>query len=251
MGSPVKKLALFPLIGAFGIGACALTVLLMAHESVVSVFALKFLSGSIAAGLLLGGLAALHVQCARRGKLQGISNAIFFSFIPLVLVALCLGALAERPSPDDRGFVLSVVACAIGWWLLVLLAGVVESRGSRWGRAVQSLLVTAPIAAGAVAILYSAAASPPAPDSIWSRWNGVRLVGIVIFFPICSLGLFLSLLDPGLVIPIGALGAALMVGAGLGELIIGHFGWPVAGAFAGGIAAVGVLVTVVVTLVRR
>ncbi|NLS92396.1 MAG: hypothetical protein GXX96_09555 [Planctomycetaceae bacterium] len=241
MGSSAKRLALFPLIGAFGFGTCALTVLIMARESVGSVFALKFLSGSIVAGVLLGGLAAIYVHCEQRERLKGISNAICFSFIPLVLVALCVGALAERPSPGDRAFLLSFTACAIGWWLVMLLAGIAQSRGSRWGGSVQSLLVTAPIAVGAVAVLYSAAASPPAPDSIWSRWNGVRLVGIVILFPVCSLGLFFSLLEPGLVIPLGALAAALMVGAALGELIMGYFGWPVAGAFAGGIVAVGTL----------
>ncbi len=251
MGSSVRKFALFPWIGAFGLGACALTVLLMARESVVSVFALKFLSGCFAVGLLLGGLVALYIHCAQTERLKGISNAIYFSFIPLVLVPLGLGALAERPLPDDRRFILSVMACANGWWILMLLAGIVQCRGSLWGGAVQFLLLTTPIAAVAIGILYSEAASPPAPDSIWSRWNGVRLVGLVILFPACSFGLFLSLLDQTFAIPVGALAAALMVGAGLGELIMGYFGWPVAGAFAGGIVTVSALVVVVVKFVGR
>lgn len=70
MRSSAKKFAPFPLIGAFGLGACALAVLLMAKEPVASVFALKFLSGWFSVGLLVGGLVATYFHCVQRERLK-------------------------------------------------------------------------------------------------------------------------------------------------------------------------------------
>jgi hypothetical protein len=102
-----------------------------------------------------------------------------------------------------------------------------------------------------VGILYSVASATPAPNSFWSRWNGVRLVGIVILMPACVFGLFLSLLDPAVVLVLGAFAVTLMVGAGLGEVMLGLFGWPILGAFAGSITFVTTLFGALVVFARK
>ncbi len=233
-----RKGALFSLAGGVGFGACGLLVLLMARESLMSMFSLKFLSGCIGSGLLFGLGVALCAYCSQQERLEGIGDAIAYSFIPLCFGALCIGALAEKSSSDDRRYVLLATACILVWWLLMLFAGIATSHGARWGNTLQSWLVAMPLLAVLVGVLYSTAAQSPAPDSFWSHWNGTRLVGIVILAPVCIFGLFLSLLSRGLVFLVAGFAAALMIGAGLGELIIGSFGWPVAGAFAGGIMSV-------------
>jgi hypothetical protein len=245
------RIACFLLTGVFGAGACALSVLLIGQEPLMSAFALEFVSAVVGAGLLFGGLAYLYVHCDQREHLKGISNAIVLSLVPIIVGTLCLGALTENLSQNNRRFVLSALACSLGWWGLMLIAGILESRGRRWGRTVQGVLLAAPIAFVSAGIIYWAASLPPSPGSFWSRWNGVRLVGIVILMPVCALGLSLSLLDRAFMFLLGAFAVTLMVGAALGEATLGSLGWPILGAFVGSAMFVVALICGLVICVRK
>ena len=245
-----RRFACFSLVGGFGTGVCALIVLLMVQESLASTFSLKFLSSCVVVGLFLGAVAPLYVHCAHQDHLKGIGNAILFALIPLIFAALRIDTLANSRSADDRSYAILVMACSLAWWLVALFAGIAEWRGARWGSVIQSLLVAAPISVMLAASLYSIAVQPPEPGSLWSHWHGTRLVGTVILVPICTLGLFFSLFARELVIVLGLFAAALMSGAGLGGWIMGPFGWPVTGAFVGGIVSVGALARVVVKAMR-
>jgi hypothetical protein len=235
---PYKKIALFSVMGGLLTGVCAVIVLLMAREPMASSFFWKFLGGCAGAGLLLGGVVGLANHCSRRERLAGIGTAIYLSLIPLTIGALCIGAMRERLSSEDRRHVFAAIGCTLAWWLLVLVAGIMRARGSRWGDRLQLLLFVTPILVIFVGGLWFVATESPEPDSFWSRWNGTRLVGITVLVPVCIVGLLMCLLDGGLALLVGGFAAALMCGALIGEFVMRAIGWPIAGAFSGGILSV-------------
>jgi hypothetical protein len=248
---PYKKIALSSVAGGLLTGVCTVIVLLMAREPMASSFFWKFLGGCAGAGLLLGAVVGLAGHYSRQERLAGIGNAIYLSLIPLIIGALSIGALRERLSGEDRRYVFATMACTVGWWLLVFAGGIMRARGSRWGDRLQLFLWGMPILVVFVGVLWVVATQSPRPEGFWSHWNGTRLVGVTILMPVCIVGLLMCLLDGGLALLVGGFAAALMFGALIGEFVMRAFGWPIAGAFSGGILSVAALVFVVARSPRK
>jgi hypothetical protein len=246
-----QKLALFSVTGSLLAGSCAVLVLVMAREPTGSGLFWKFGSAWAGAGLFIGGIIAFGSHFSGKERLSGLGNAIYFSLIPLILCALCLGALAQKPSAEGRRYVFIAIAGALVWWLLLLAAGIAQARGARSGGKLQLLLLATPVFAGCVAGLCALAMQSPEPGTFWSRWNGTRLVGVTILLPVCVVGLLLSLLDSGLVLLVGGFATALIAGALVGEWVLGFVGWPVTGAFSGGILLAVVLFSILVRAPRK
>jgi len=252
MLKPSPKYTLLPLSGAILLCACALFVLVLAGESLTSKTALSTLAGSAGGGLFLGGLASLYLFCNRRPEREGFQSAIATFLIPFLIGIIGVGALFENPPDEERRQIFLILGGSLGWWLAVLFGAVARARGSRWGSTLQSVLLIAPLAALLGFFLWDTLTTQPGADSLWRHWNGVRIVATVILAPVCCMGLFaaFALGERSCILLSGGFAVALLLGAVLGELALRPAGWPVAGAFAGGILGVAILIGAIATILR-